>query len=297
MTDIVFLDTETLGLDPTAPIWEFAAIRCSPGKPVQTREFFIEHDTRRWHSPPRSWLEEMPGAFVDDYRARYNRHRAYTEPTAAEEIHFITNGAVIVGAVPSFDTERLALLLRRNGIEPAWHYHLCDVENVVAGYLAGRGELMPPPWKSDELSAAVGVDPAKFARHTAMGDALWCQAQYHAVMGRPPGAAQRDGVLVRLYLDEDHVANLGVDDYDDGAFSLRPDHPRANWLRQHVHHPGLMLIVESDDDPERYVKQVDWSLTGTDPRVHISTITRRDRIRRSIATDAQVMATQEVEFA
>lgn len=27
MTDIVFLDTETLGLDHDAPVWEFAAIR------------------------------------------------------------------------------------------------------------------------------------------------------------------------------------------------------------------------------------------------------------------------------
>ncbi|MGC7247264.1 hypothetical protein [Mycobacteroides abscessus] len=27
MSDIVFMDTETLGLDPLAPVWEFAAIR------------------------------------------------------------------------------------------------------------------------------------------------------------------------------------------------------------------------------------------------------------------------------
>jgi hypothetical protein len=73
--------------------------------------------------------------------------------------------------------------LRPARIPDPWHYHLIDVENLVAGYLAARGELIPPPWKSDQLSAAVGVDPNDFGRHTAMGDVLWTRAQWDAVMG------------------------------------------------------------------------------------------------------------------
>lgn len=182
MSDLIFLDTETLGLDPDAPVWEFAAVRrLDPAGEIKT-EFTIQHD-------PAGWLDDFPEEFLADYLARYDETQAWCEPAAAREIHAFTKGAHIVGAVPSFDSERLAKLLRRNGIEPEWHYHLIDVENVVVGYLRGlyvaSGQDMPlvPPWKSDELSAAVGINPDSYARHTAMGDVKWTMAQWDAVMG------------------------------------------------------------------------------------------------------------------
>ena len=56
----------------------------------------------------------------------------------------------------------------------------CD---LAVGYLAGRGEPLPPlPWNSDNLSRMVGVDPDRFDRHTAMGDALWTQAIYDRIV-------------------------------------------------------------------------------------------------------------------
>jgi DNA polymerase III epsilon subunit-like protein len=106
MSELVFLDTETLGLDPAAPIWEFAAIRCRPGLPVEKREFFIQHD-------PGNWLNDMPASFADDYRNRYKPLAAYSEARATEEIHFITNGAVVIGCNPGFDIDRLTSLMRR----------------------------------------------------------------------------------------------------------------------------------------------------------------------------------------
>lgn len=177
MTDIVIVDTETLGLHPDAPIWEFAAIRCTPGRPVAKQEFFIEHDGGPWY-------EDMPLSFLNDYTERYRPLAAYDEGRAAEEIHFITNGAVLIGCNPGFDTERLAKMMRRNGIEPAWHYHPLDSASMAIGYLAACGVLIPPPWKSDALSDAVGVDPGRFARHTAMGDVLWTQALFDRVMAK-----------------------------------------------------------------------------------------------------------------
>jgi hypothetical protein len=82
---------------------------------------------------------------------------------------------------------------------------LIDVEALVAGWVSaqcmgealdgGRGTVgvrRPdgslnhidgrPPWDSDELSLAVGVDPEQFDRHTALGDAKWAKALYEAVM-------------------------------------------------------------------------------------------------------------------
>lgn len=38
------------------------------------------------------------------------------------------------------------------------------------------------PWDSDNLSRMVGVDPDRFDRHTAMGDALWTQAIYDRIV-------------------------------------------------------------------------------------------------------------------
>jgi hypothetical protein len=178
MTDLVFMDIETLGLDPLAPIWEFAAIRRYSDKKYgeKTFRFFIDHD-------PGPWLKNLPLQFRKDYEARYDPELAITAWDASLEIAKATNHAYVVGAVPSFDTIRVELLLNRVGCEAKWHYHLIDVENLAAGMLAGRGLLREePPWKSDELSMAIGVDPEKFARHTALGDVLWVKAQYDAIM-------------------------------------------------------------------------------------------------------------------
>lgn len=173
MGDLVFMDTETLGLHPKAPVWEFAAIRRSTSEyPVQ---MFIQHENA-------GWIEDFPDEFKADYLARYNADEALPPGVAAVEIARCLKGAHIVGAVPSFDTERLAKLLRRHCIEPEWHYQLIDVENVVVGHLAAIGHPLTPPWKSDELSRAVGVNPEDFARHTAMGDVLWAKAQWDAAM-------------------------------------------------------------------------------------------------------------------
>lgn len=182
---ICFLDTETLGLDPDAPIWEFAAIRRTPDGDEVEYHCFIDHY-------PLPWYESLPEQFQQDYTARYSPRTAITTFTAAQLIVEATNGAHIIGAVPSFDTVRLSKLLRQTGVlmypgsDDPWHYHLVDVENMIVGYLAAQGEVVHPPWKSDELSNAVGVDPDKYARHTAMGDVQWVRDQYDAVMQQQP---------------------------------------------------------------------------------------------------------------
>lgn len=195
MTDICFLDTETLGLHPDAPVWEFAAIRrfsdsdsisgwdsvrYGPHGAETYAHFTIQHD-------PAHWLDGVADQFVADYRARYRWATAWGECLAAAEIHRITAGAQIVACNPVFDEPRLAKLLRRNGIEPEWHYHPDDISSIVKGYLAARGELPDPPHKSEVLSTAVGVLPAAFERHTAMGDVLWTRAQWDAVMTNQTG--------------------------------------------------------------------------------------------------------------
>ncbi len=202
MTDIVFLDTETLGVHIDAPIWELAAIRRDTDGAETQLHMFIQHHPRPWIDDPK-----FPDSFKDDYRARYDERSSWSDDEAAWRLEeFMSGRPHVVGAVPNFDTERIAhQILRPNKIQEPWHYHLIDVENLAVGRLHAQlelieamtstvplkvagpehllRELLKPPWESDNLSRVVGVDPDQFDRHTAMGDVLWVRAQYDAVMG------------------------------------------------------------------------------------------------------------------
>jgi hypothetical protein len=107
--------------------------------------------------------------------------------SAAYLVAEFTHGAHIVGAVPNFDTEVLASLLRDVGFTPAWHYHLVDVENLAVGYLAATSRDVQPPWSSNELTARLGLPPVpEQDRHTALGDARWARAVYDRVLNEGP---------------------------------------------------------------------------------------------------------------
>jgi hypothetical protein len=99
----------------------------------------------------------------------------------------LTRGRHLVGAVVSFDEERLRKLLRANGACPEWHYHLIDVEALAVGWIAGADQeaaRLALPWKSDDLSRAIGVEPpSDEERHTALGDARWAKAIYEKIVG------------------------------------------------------------------------------------------------------------------
>lgn len=180
--DLCFLDCETLGLDPAAPIWEFAAIRLNRDGTRDELHCQILHQQDHW-------LDTLPEQFADDYRARFDIQAAIPPAMAAKEIQRITDGAIIAGSNPTFDIERLTRLLERCARTPTWHYHPLDIPSMALGYLARMiycvRTLADSPvsvrWSSDELSRRIGVNPGDFARHTAMGDVEWCLAQWQAM--------------------------------------------------------------------------------------------------------------------
>ncbi|HEY9314621.1 exonuclease domain-containing protein [Williamsia sp.] len=181
--DLVFLDTETTGLSITGDdIWEFAAIRRHPDGTETELHLFIEHNVNK--------MRKQPESFRDDHAARYDYRTAVPRGDAAATIaEFLQDKPLIVGAVPNFDTERLAYLLGEFGWAPPWNYHLLDVETLAVGWITAArraGYDFPPltlPWRSDELAAACGVEPpATGERHTAKGDARWVKRWYDVVM-------------------------------------------------------------------------------------------------------------------
>ena len=182
-TPLVFMDTETTGLALDDDIWEFAAIRREgDGSHDYPLHLFIEHDPDK--------AAKLPESFRRDLESRFDPHFAVSPRDAARLIaHILRPGergkAHVVGAVPNFDTERVALLLTAHGLTPPWHHHLIDVENLAVGFARGRFRADPPlPWDSDDLSRTVGVEPPGDGRHTAMGDAMWARDIYDRVMAR-----------------------------------------------------------------------------------------------------------------
>ena len=176
---IVFLDTETLGLGLNDPIWEVAAIRRESDGTEARFHVHVAGPKGFRLAPP----EGFPSQFRADFDARYGhiagvpmlRKRAL-RPLLCD---LFRDRPHIVGAVPNFDTERI---VRQFGVS-GWHYHLIDVENLAVGYLAGRGSFLPPPWDSNDLSRAVGVDPDHYRRHQAMADVEWAMAIYDRITG------------------------------------------------------------------------------------------------------------------
>jgi DNA polymerase III epsilon subunit-like protein len=177
---IVFVDCETTGLDADRhEVWEVGVV--------------VDGNVQSWLLPVRMELADPISLGIGRFHERHPQgnackidiHELTMLGDFAEDFAAITHGHHLVGALVSFDEERLRKLLLGQGYSPSWHYHIIDVEALMVGFLAaGRaGDDLSLPWKSEDLSRAVGVNPDQFAKHTGVGDALWAKACYEAVMG------------------------------------------------------------------------------------------------------------------
>ena len=188
---LAFVDCETTGLDPERhEMWELAVVTVAPW------DCDDEPGEWTWQLPVDLESADPQGLSVGRF---YERRRQLPRlggealvryPSAAEhgwdhlpvseaaqQVAGLLDATHLVGAVPSFDAAFIGRWLRANGQAPTWHYHLVDVEALVAGRTA-----QPPPWHSGSLSLSVGVDPQRFERHSALGDARWARALYEAAL-------------------------------------------------------------------------------------------------------------------
>jgi len=185
MSDVVWLDCETTGLDPSRHVpWEIGLI-------VDDHEYLWQLDLTDSEMSQADPMALKIGKF-------YERPRSPTI-VGVDSRQWFANRLVttigrrhIVGAVPTFDDRFVGDFCRRQARPPIWHHHLIDIEALMVGYLAAlvrqhpddvsTRERIQPPWKSDELSRAIGINPSDFDRHTALGDARWAKAIYEQVM-------------------------------------------------------------------------------------------------------------------
>jgi len=192
---LAFVDTETTGLDPFQhDPWEIAVI-FRDGDLDTEHVFRIEPDLT--NADPKA-LE------INRYHERTSAPgwQWQDRQKTAERMYGLLNGVVMVGSNPAFDAEMLTHLFGRYYDNPRpWLYRTVDIAILAAGYRFGQAVggdfLFPadypqPPYKSYELSRAVGVEPpAKDVAHTALGDARWAKAVYDAV-AEIPGTPKPD---------------------------------------------------------------------------------------------------------
>lgn len=201
---ITFLDLETTDLDPRkGQIWEVGVIRRRHG--VDT-EFLWQLAVDLDRADPRSLAV---GQFHDRFVVPVGWEAARLDPATGQVQQRLTLAEAMsdfvrlweweddrpvthmVGAVPSFDDGYLKVLFAEHGARVCWHYHLVCAENLAAGCLG-----LEPPWDSDDLSRAMGVDPHRYVRHSAIGDCRLARDLYDAVMSRKmpgrPDLAQQE---------------------------------------------------------------------------------------------------------
>lgn len=207
MSVVAFVDCETTGLHADRhEVWEVGLITprqiLAEGTPLTT------YARQQWLLPVERLADADPFALeIGRFHTRHPQGNAlpYTPgerpevtplATFARQFAKATHGLHLAGAVVSFDEERLRRLLWSQGQTHGWHYHVVDVEALAAGYLAHNAAMHSgdpsgaafaavarPPWDSNKLSDALGIDPNDYDRHTALGDCEWAKAIYDAVMG------------------------------------------------------------------------------------------------------------------
>ncbi len=192
-TPLLFMDMETTGLRPDIHVpWELGYAVASHD--TVNDALFVAYGGQSFIkvSDEAMRLADPTALAIGGFHRRYDAKNAITPERAAEILrlaadsiaHSCANPAApkpyLVGAVPSFDSNMACIhWLGWPGFGAgAWHYHLIDVENLVAGR-----QRIPPPYSSAALSEAVGVSPDRPDKHTALGDVKWAIELYAAAYG------------------------------------------------------------------------------------------------------------------
>jgi DNA polymerase III epsilon subunit-like protein len=193
---VIVLDLETTGLDSELhEVWEAAVIELLPAGR-------IEHV---WRIEPVRQMDEE-ALKVNQYRYRTRLMRSDDRnPLGLHGLPYwsgaravssalvgLLDDVTIVGATPQFDQGFLTPMLARYGFRSTpWHHRARDIGSMAHGYLAAmiRAGRMPlaslPPVDSstDVYAVALGLDPADYQRHSALGDCRLIADMYDTIAG------------------------------------------------------------------------------------------------------------------
>ena len=155
MSDAAFVDTECTGLRPDDEIWEFAGLRRYADRSSSWLHMLIEHDEMRAATG-------LPEPFQSQYLARRGSpEERWPRKRAALAIAEFLGDAVMVGAVPTFDSLHLTALLHRYGILAPNLYHVVDAfpprlrAQIRSGLYNYASTVVRQEWPARERDQAV----------------------------------------------------------------------------------------------------------------------------------------------
>jgi DNA polymerase III epsilon subunit-like protein len=173
MHTLLFIDTETGGLDPTAhSILSLGAVLWRDGSIVDTLELFIAEETSVVDQEAMAvnaidlrWLRAH-GVRPTEAVVRFQRFLEQHTPRA------IPSKQVLAGHNVAFDVAFLRRLYKLAGQERSWSFshRLLDTASIVQ-YLIVAGLLPLQGASSDEVFRYFGIELERGKRHTALGDA------------------------------------------------------------------------------------------------------------------------------
>lgn len=192
---LCFVDTETSGLDVRCHhVWEVAVILREPNADDVELVWQVRPDLTE-AQPKALEIGRYSERFVvpDGWDACRVEDGLAVMPLEMDEflaeLQHTLHGGVLIGSNPAFDDRFLTALVQDHKGESSWHYRPDDVVAMAAGWLYAHGETgaLARPWRSYEISEAVGVPrPTAEAGHTALGDCRWARDLYDAITGGQP---------------------------------------------------------------------------------------------------------------
>lgn len=177
--DLVFLDTETTGLDTAIhDMLEVALIRTTPdGERVYSR-----WSAKIWPTPEMLKRASPEALAVNHFHERWVEAECVEPSIVAAEMSLLTKDAHLVGWNLPFDVGFMEKFLGRKG---PWDWYMIDLKqaiypHIIGGNYTGRNKL-------EHVVNALGI-PWKQA-HTALGDAemtyeVWRRLKNHAAANR-----------------------------------------------------------------------------------------------------------------
>jgi DNA polymerase III epsilon subunit-like protein len=205
---LIFLDTETTSLDRRRRrIWEIGyIIRHLPPDDGRATSDVEKHCFLRQELDK----ADQASLKVGRYYARHpNPHKTYIPGDPSLTDYAVVQdwilpdfaGATIVGAVPSFDEESLASMVRQCGMLPTWNHHLVDIASMAMGLFPDFRET-----SFNSVLAQLGIEYDPDERHTALGDARLVRDAYDVMANWP-----RTDSPTRLHIDGRGYKLVGAD--------------------------------------------------------------------------------------
>ncbi len=203
---LAIIDLETTGRTPGLHhIWEIGVILRGGEEPDRERLWQVDAPlltaepdalrVSRYYERREPYLE-FGGAI--EFTTPDDPSKCMRTPVGdvAADLAGMLDGAFVVANNPVFDVPFLESFLKGHGQCWTRHYHAADIKSLVVGYLHGQSHAwaaandlpakpaeVPEPWSTRKLALAVGVDPATYDTHTALGDCRLNRAIWDAVTG------------------------------------------------------------------------------------------------------------------